>query len=114
MLQTIGYSTTKVARNLRTTEKGNIFYIYIYIYMYIHSYIYTYMCIYIWYLVKLPVPEEHLLPFLVSGKEWLFASGNMTVSSRFWRSETISTGCLSMHPFLFRCYRLFSAENGCR
>ena len=45
MLQTIGYSTTKVARNLRTTEKGNIF-IYIYICIYIHIYIYIYVYIY--------------------------------------------------------------------
>ena len=38
------------------------------------------------YLVLLPVPEEHILHF-PSRSEWLFASGNMTVSSRGWLSE---------------------------
>ena len=44
----------------------------------------------------------------------VFASGNMTVFSRVWRSETIFAGCLLMHPFFIRCYRLFSEEIGCR
>ena len=40
---------------------------------------------------------------LVSGREWLFASGKMTVSSRVWRSENISARYLLIHPFLLRC-----------
>ena len=36
----------------------------------------------------LPVPDENMLPFLlVSGREGLFMSRNMTVSSRAWLSE---------------------------
>ena len=59
----------------------------------------------------LPVPEEYLLPFPPVPREWLFASRNMTVSSRVWllEREDFRRVIFKLFPFTF----LFSAKDGC-